>query len=118
MKNNINLVWFKRDLRLKDHLPLKTAIEDNLPILMIYIFEPSLISAPYSDERHWRFVFESITDLNESLKKYNQKIYMLLGEVISVFDKIIENYQVNRVYSYQETGTWLTYQRDIQVKNF
>lgn len=118
MKKNINIVWFKRDLRLKDHLPLKTAIEDNLPILMIYIFEPSLISAPYSDERHWRFVFESITDLNESLKKYNQKIYMSLGEVIPVFDKIIENYQVNRVYSYQETGTWLTYQRDIQVKKY
>jgi deoxyribodipyrimidine photo-lyase len=118
MKNKINILWFKRDLRLQDHLPLKTAIEDDLPIFMIYIFEPSLISAPYSDERHWRFVFESIKDLNIKLNKYHQQIYTFYGEVIPVFKKIISLYDVKNVYSHQETGTWLTYQRDIEVKKF
>ncbi|HAS45288.1 MAG TPA: hypothetical protein DCS93_32695, partial [Microscillaceae bacterium] len=36
----INVVWFKRDLRLQDHAPLKAAIESGLPTLLIYIFEP------------------------------------------------------------------------------
>lgn len=118
MKNKINILWFKRDLRLQDHPPLKTAIEDDLQILMIYIFEPSLISAPYSDERHWRFVIESIKDINNHLKKYQQQIYVFYGEVIPVFQKIISLYDVKNVYSHQETGTWLTYQRDIEVKKF
>lgn len=87
MKNKMNILWFKRDLRLQDHLPLKTAIEDELPILMIYILEPSLISAPYSDERHWRFVIESIRDLNVKFAKHSQQIYILLGEVVPVFKK-------------------------------
>lgn len=118
MKTKVNIVWFKRDLRLKDNLPLKTAIEDNLPILMLFIFEPSLISAPYSDERHWRFVAESIQDLNSELIKYSQQIYTFYGEAIPVFEKIIHHYDVVNVYSHQETGTWLTYQRDIEVKKF
>lgn len=118
MKTQINIVWFKRDLRLKDHLPLKKAIEDGLPILMFYIFEPSLISAPYSDERHWRFVVESILDLNSQLRKYSQQVYMMHGEVIPILEKIILHYDVKNVYSHQETGTWLTYQRDIRVKKF
>jgi deoxyribodipyrimidine photo-lyase len=118
MLNKINIVWFKRDLRTKDHLPLKTAIEDKLPALLLYIFEPSLISAPYSDERHWRFVLESITDMNKVLRNYNQKVVILLGEVLTIFSKITECCQIAKIYSYQETGTWLTYQRDKKVKKF
>ncbi len=118
MKTKINILWFKRDLRLQDHLPLKTAIEDELPILMTYIPEPSLLSAPYSDERHWRFVIESIRDLNIKLAKHSQQIYILFGEVIPVFKKIISHYNVQNIYSHQETGTWLTFQRDIEVKKF
>lgn len=118
MQNKINIVWFKRDLRLQDHLPLKIAIEDDLPILMLYIFEQSLVSAPYSDERHWRFVVESIRDLNKKLSVYSQQIYMLYGEVILVLKEIISHYKVKNIFSYQETGTWLTYQRDIAVKQF
>ncbi|MCX7611737.1 MAG: DNA photolyase family protein [Ignavibacterium sp.] len=118
MKIQINIVWFKRDLRLKDHLPLKAAIEDNLPVLLLYIFEPSLISAPYSDERHWRFVLESIQDLNAQLKNYSQQIFVLYGEVIPIFEKLINHYEIRNVFSHQETGTWLTYQRDIEVKKF
>lgn len=118
MKNKINILWFKRDLRLQDHLPLKKAIEDDLQILMLYIFEPSLISAPYSDKRHWRFVVESIKDLNIKLNKYHQQIYIFYDEIIPIFKKIISLYDVKNVYSHQETGTWLTYQRDIEVKKF
>lgn len=118
MKSSINIVWFKRDLRLKDHLPLKTAIEENKPLLLIYIFEPSLIAAPYSDERHWRFVIESINDINNTLKKFNQRIYTLFGEVIPVFKKLLEVYQIDKIYSHQETGTWLTFQRDTNLKKF
>ncbi|MCX7611560.1 MAG: DNA photolyase family protein [Ignavibacterium sp.] len=118
MKEQINIVWFKRDLRLEDHLPLKVAIEDELPILMIYILEPSLIFAPYSDLRHWRFVIESIANINSKLKKFSIKLYILYGEVLTIFERILQYYDVKKIYSHQETGTWLTYQRDIETKKY
>lgn len=40
---DINLLWFKRDLRLDDHAPLKSAIESGRPCLQIYCFEPELL---------------------------------------------------------------------------
>ena len=118
MKPKINIIWFKRDLRLKDHLPLKKAVDSDLPLLMIYVLEPSLISAPYSDDRHWRFVIESINDINEKLKSLEQRIVILYGEVINVFKGILNHYQIENVFSHMETGTWLTYQRDISVGEF
>lgn len=39
----INVVWFKRDIRTKDHLPLKSALESDLPVLLVYIFEPEFV---------------------------------------------------------------------------
>ncbi|MCG8389054.1 MAG: deoxyribodipyrimidine photo-lyase, partial [Cytophagales bacterium] len=61
-KPKINIVWFKRDLRLSDHQPLCHAIEDGSPVLLLAFLEPSLMKAPQSDTRHWRFVYQSIQD--------------------------------------------------------
>ena len=55
----INIVWFKRDLRLTDHKPLKDAEQSGLPVLLLYIFEPILINDADYSERHWRFVTQS-----------------------------------------------------------
>ena len=57
-KSPINIVWFKRDLRFTDHEPLFRALEEDIPVLLVYFFEPSLINFPDSDLRHWRFVHE------------------------------------------------------------
>ena len=48
----VNIVWFKRDLRLLDHEPLAFAIARGQPLLMIYIVEPELIRNPHYRRRH------------------------------------------------------------------
>ncbi len=63
----LNVLWFKRDLRLRDHAPLKAAVEANQPLLLLYCFEPSVIADPNYDPRHWRFVTECLADLNQQL---------------------------------------------------
>jgi deoxyribodipyrimidine photolyase len=64
----INIVWFKRDLRFTDHEPLYFARQSNLPMLLVYIFEPSVMAYPDSAIRHWRFVYESLVEMKEKLK--------------------------------------------------
>ena len=63
MPQGINLVWFKRDLRITDHTPLTKAVKSGKPSILLYIFEPSLVNDPHYDERHWRFVWESLEDM-------------------------------------------------------
>ena len=76
-KQPINIVWLKRDLRLTDHEPLSDAIKSGLTLLC-YVFEPELIKDPHYDERHWRFVWQSLDDLNTQLKSFNSlRLYSL-----------------------------------------
>ncbi len=60
-KKAINIVWFKRDLRFTDHEPLYLAQMEEIPVLLVYFFEPSIMNYDDSDLSHWRFVYESKT---------------------------------------------------------
>ena len=52
-KKAINIVWFKRDLRFSDHEPLFLAQKEEIPVLLIYFFEPSVMNYDDSDVRHF-----------------------------------------------------------------
>ena len=67
LKQEIAVVWFKRDLRFTDHEPLFNAQNQHLPILLIYCFEPSVMNYDDSDVRHWRFVYQSLQDMQDKL---------------------------------------------------
>ncbi|MEM6964754.1 MAG: deoxyribodipyrimidine photo-lyase [Bacteroidota bacterium] len=115
---SINLLWFKRDLRLSDHVPLQLAVEDGRPLLLIYVFEPSLVAAPEYDVRHWRFVWESLEDLNFYLKKYDTQVYVFYDEVLEVLEQLNSKYAIQKIFSHEETGIKVTYDRDKAVQKF
>jgi deoxyribodipyrimidine photo-lyase len=114
----ISVVWFKRDLRLTDHAPLAAAIASGLPVMLVYVFEPSLIQASQSSERHGRFIWQSIQDMQERLISFGTQILVYSGEVEEFFEKIASDFQVVQVYSHLETGIDITFRRDLRMKKY
>lgn len=118
MKQSISIVWFKRDLRLLDHEPLKMAIERGLPVLPLYCVEPSMIQAPDCDVRHLRFIRQSLDELDAGLQPYGARIYRHYGECIPMLQSLQEQYRIAQLYAHEETGNRLSYDRDIAVAAF
>ena len=116
-KQSINIIWFKRDLRFTDHEPLYYAQQSGLPMLLLYIFEPSVMAYVDSDVRHWRFVYESLCDMNEKLRSFSGRLYICHHEVQYVFEQLIKQFNITGIYSSQETGNAITYARDKRIKN-
>jgi deoxyribodipyrimidine photo-lyase len=116
-KANINIVWLKRDLRLSDHQPLASSLTSGVT-LFLYVFEPLLVEDPHYDVRHWRFVYQSLKDINQQLTSVNSKVYIFYGSILSAFESISESFTINNLYSYQEVGIATTYERDIAVKKW
>jgi deoxyribodipyrimidine photo-lyase len=114
----INIVWFKRDLRLHDHEPLVRAASRGVVTLLLYIFEPSVMQHYDSDIRHHRFVYESLMDMNNRLKINDLEILICHNEAPFVFEKLAENYAIKTVFSYEEIGVNLTYDRDKLLKKW
>ena len=114
----IAIVWFKRDLRFTDHEPLYTAQKQQLPILLVYCFEPSLMTYADSDVRHWRFVYQSLQEMQSKLADLNAQMYIFHDEALSIFQKIAENYHIRTIFSHEEIGNKITFDRDICVQKF
>ena len=117
-KQSINIVWFKRDLRFTDHEPLYTAHQQALPILLIYFFEPLVMAYPDSDVRHWRFIYESLQEMQLKLKDLNAQLYIFHNEVEVVLHELQKTYDIKNIFSHVEVGNKITYDRDISIKNF
>lgn len=119
MSDVVNIVWFKRNIRLFDNEPIELAVKTGRPVLFIYIFEDELVSNPIYDRRHWRFVTESLRDLYKRINPYQRNgLHVLKGDALSIFKSISEHFSIINVYTYQEVGIGLTYQRDLKIKAY
>jgi len=116
--DEIVVVWLKRDLRWIDHEPLFEAQKQALPIVLVYCFEPSIMNYEDSDVRHWRFVYESLTDMQKKLNNPKRQIVICYNEALSVFEQLTHYYVIRTIFSHQETGNKLTFDRDLAMQRF
>lgn len=114
----INVVWFKRDLRLLDHAPLAEACRRPLPILLLYTVEPALLDDLHYSARHWRFVWQSIEDLDRQLEPHGARIQVVAGEAIECLESISRRYSINTLFSHEEIGLAKTFDRDGRVRRW
>ena len=111
----LNVVWFKRDLRLSDHAPLSAAISAEGPLLLVYIIEPALLRDPHYRRRHWHFIAQSLQDMNTRLACHGGKIWILEGEPRDILTALDTHMGMTRLFSHEETGLAVTYARDRDV---
>ena len=91
MKTEIQILWFKKDFRVIDHAPLMKAFENKIPVLPIYLIEPSFWKQPFSSKRHWSFIRDCLIDLQRDLINLRSKLHGLgvemVGELPEMADK-------------------------------
>ncbi len=117
-KQHINIVWFKRDLRLQDNEAIYNAVGRDNPVLFLYVFENSLLEDVHYSERHWNFIKQSIQDLDKQLTTHNTKVLAVRSEVVQTFRTLQQFWKIDTVFSHQETGIKKTYERDKAFKTF
>ena len=94
----INVVWLKRDLRTKDHLPLAVAQSNELPYLLVFIWDHDQIRYTDTADRHLWFQYQSILVMDEQLKPYAQKVIQFYGSSVDVFSYLIDQYHIQKVF--------------------
>ena len=113
----IQIVWFKKDLRIEDNSALVQAAKKG-PILPLYVVEPKLWQQPDMSYRHYLFLQDCINDLNLQLKKYNACCVVRVGSICDVLSELTNTLVDVELWSHQETGNLWTYERDKSVARF
>jgi deoxyribodipyrimidine photo-lyase len=113
----VNIVWFKRDLRIEDHQALAHALKLG-PILPLYIVEPELWQQPDMSYRHYIFMQECIIELDQSLTALGQKLIIKIGNAADILNNMHQRHQIKALWSHQETWNSWTYERDKTVQRW
>ncbi len=118
VKSTINIVWLKRDLRFTDHAALYHAQKAGLPILLLYMFEPSVMAYADSDVRHWCFVYQSLLDMKTKVEAVGGQLFIFHNEAAIIFSELANKYNIHTIFSHRETGNKITFDRDIAIQKF
>lgn len=113
----VQVLWFKRDLRVLDHAPLGEAARRGT-VLPLFVLEPSLIQAPDFSSRHYTFIRQSLVHLRTALTRIGQPLVVRVGEVVDVLEALGRMFLVEAVWAHQETGNLPSYRRDQAVRRY
>lgn len=111
------VVWFKRDLRIRDHAPLLEAAA-NGPVLCLYLYEPSLLRSAEWDASHSQFIAESLQELSERLASLGGRLVTRMGEAVEVLERLRQESPFRSLWSHEETGNDITFRRDRDVADW
>ena len=110
----MQLVWFKRDLRLEDHRPLVEALSLG-DVLPLYIVEPEFWLQQDASGRQWEFCREALLDLRQAMSVLGQPLVIRCGDAVAVLERARRQLGVTGLWSHEETGNDWTYARDRRV---
>ncbi len=109
----INIVWFKRDLRLEDHAALRAAA--GRPVLPLYVVEPEYWALPDTAPRQWQFTRGALLDLATRLAELGAPLVIRRGDVVPVLEALHVRHGALALFSHEETGNGWTFARDRAV---
>ena len=114
MDQHVNIVWFKRDLRIHDHPPLLNAVSSG-QIVPVYIVEPDYWGLPDSSRRHWHFIHDCLEDLQRAFHEREAHLVLRIGSAVEVLESLRSSFGNITLWSHEETGNAWTFARDREV---
>ncbi|XP_062995401.1 cryptochrome-2-like isoform X3 [Elgaria multicarinata webbii] len=111
---HISIHWFRKALRLQDNPALLAAMKDCSEVYPIFILDPWFPKNMRVSVNRWRFLVESLSDLDENLKKLNSRLFVVRGRPAEVFPRLFKKWKVTRLTFEVDTEPYAR-QRDAEV---
>ena len=100
MKKNVNLFWFRRDLRLHDNAGLYHALKDTNPVLPIFIFDRYILDK--LDDRYDRrveFIYAALLEMQDTLCRQGSSLEVYYGYPADILKNLLQKYTIGTVFT-------------------
>lgn len=115
--NDLQVMWFKRDLRLADNAALAAAARSG-PVLPLFIYEPGLWALPERSGRQDQFMRGALESLTRRILERGGSLSIRVGDALAVLKDIKDRYGIFTLHAHQETGDLWSYKRDDAVRSW
>ena len=114
----IDVVWFKRDLRCRDHAPLLSASLSGRPVLCLFMIETQRLKLKDTSPMHINWELDCAVALSKDVKKIGLDIHFHIGDAREILEGIHCKYGIHRILSHEETGNSWSYERDKMISKW
>ena len=115
---NINIFWFRRDLRLQDNAGLYHALKSDHPVLPIFIFDKKILDyLEDPDDARVTFLHDTLTELKAELETLGSTLLVFYGNPLDAWEKITTEYSIKKVFTNHDYEPY-PLQRDKEIKEF
>ncbi len=100
MSPQVNIFWFRRDLRLEDNAGLYYALKDNKRVVPIFIFDRNILDdLEDKADKRVEFIYQSLQKIQEELHSFNSTLDIRYGFPEKVWKQLLNDYSVSAVYT-------------------
>ncbi len=100
MKQQINIFWFRRDLRLKDNVGLLHATNSQFSVLPIFIFDPNVLNKLESrQDRRVQFIYEQVIKIKHQLEQFGSTLFIFHDTPENVFKQLLTKFRIQAVFA-------------------
>lgn len=115
LKNKNSIYWFRKALRLHDNPALNYAFENSARVYPIFILDPFFVSSARVGANRWRFLVETLRDLDESLRKKNSRLLVVRGQPLQVLREKFAEWDIGLLCFESDTEPYAK-KRDAEVR--
>ncbi|CAN5912872.1 deoxyribodipyrimidine photo-lyase [soil metagenome] len=96
----ITLFWFRRDLRLHDNAGLCQALQQEHPVVPLFIFDRDILDL-LSDPADARvsFIHQSVAKLHRELEEQGSTLLVRQGKPLDILRELLQTYAVKALYT-------------------
>ncbi|WP_395052968.1 cryptochrome/photolyase family protein [Flavobacterium sp.] len=95
----MNIFWFRRDLRLDDNVGLFHALNADVEVLPIFIFDDSILSQLPKDDARVTFIHNQLEKIQSKFHEIGKSLAVFHGKPIAVFNQLISENNIKTVYT-------------------
>ncbi|MDP5077308.1 MAG: DNA photolyase family protein [Nonlabens sp.] len=115
-KEQVNVFWFRRDLRLDDNVGFLAALKADKPVLPIFIFDKEILDALPKDDARVTFIFEELQRMRDTLQKnHDSSIAFYYGNPEVIWKELLDSYNIDTVFTNRDYEPYAK-ERDEKIK--
>jgi len=114
----MNIFWFRRDLRLQDNAGLYHALKTGEKTQCIFIFDKNILDLlEDKNDARVNFIYNQISELNAELRKYGSSLWIYYSTPKEVFTELVNKNTIKSVFTNHDYEPYAK-DRDHSLKQF
>ena len=93
------VVWFRRDLRVHDHPPLVTALNEHDEVVPVFVLDDRLVHGRFASANRTQYLLDCLEALDGELRERGSRLVVRHGKFEEELPKVVEETGAECVYA-------------------